>query len=176
VLASLYPAFMEAASEKLRRGRPPMMTPYQLARLRKAHPGRTTRQLQERVYAMLAADGLAGDPAYAWLLEPVPRVGLLAELGRFEDAATARSAASMLCRDRPSVKAGVAWLRRLRLGGDATVDGLAAALAAAADCYTARHGRLPSADEQRAVDRVGRALARTHPDLAAELGIEGPNG
>jgi hypothetical protein len=125
---------------------------------------------------MMAADGLAGDPAYAWLLEPAPRVGLLAELGRFKDAAAARSAALVLCQDRPSVKAGVAWLRRLRLGGDATVDGLAAALAAAADRYTARHGRLPYADEQRAVDQVGRALSRTHLDLAAELGIDGPNG
>jgi len=68
--------------------------------------------------------------------------------------------------------------RRLRLGGDATatVDGLAAALTAAADRYTARHGRLPYADEQRAVDRVGRALARARPDLAAELGIDDPNG
>jgi hypothetical protein len=53
---------------------------------------------------------------------------------------------------------------------------LAAALAAAADRYTARHGRLPYADEQRAVDQVGRALARAHPDPAAELGIDGPNG
>jgi hypothetical protein len=56
------------------------------------------------------------------------------------------------------------------------VDGLAAALTAAADRYTARHGRLPYADEQRAVDRVGRALARARPDLAAELGIDDPNG
>jgi hypothetical protein len=146
-----------------------MLTPYQLAQLRKAYPDRTTRQLHERGYAMLAAADLAGDPAYVWLLEPAPRVGLLAELGRLqlEDAAAARSAALVLCQDRPSVKAGAAWLRRLRLGGDAiaTVDGLAAALAAAADRYTARHGRLPYADEQRAVDQVGRALTRTHPDL-----------
>ena len=154
-----------------------MLTPHQLAWLRKAHPGRTTRQLYERGYAMLAADGLAGDPAYAWLLEPAPRVGLLAELGRFEDADAARAAALVLCQDRPSVKVGAARLRRLRLGGGgATVDGLAAALAAAADRYTARHERLPYADEQRAVDQVGRALARTHPDLAAELGIDGPTG
>jgi hypothetical protein len=137
-----------------------MMTAYQLDRLREDHPGRTTRQLHERVYAMLAADGLAGDPAYAWLLEPVPRVGLLAELGRFEDADAARAAALELCQDRPSVKAGAARLRRLRLGGDATVEGLAAALAAAADRYTARHGRLPSADARRAVDRVGELLTR----------------
>jgi hypothetical protein len=157
-----------------------MLTAEQLAWLREVHPGRTTRQLHERGYAMLAAAELAGDPACAWLLEPAHRVGLLAELGRLglEDAAAAKSAALVLCQDRPSVKAGAAWLRRLRLGGDATatVDGLAAALAAAADRYTARHGRLPYAGEQRAVDRVGRALARTHPDLAAELGIDGPNG
>jgi hypothetical protein len=141
----------------------------QLAYLRKAHPGRTTRQLHERGYAMMAADGLAEDPGYAWLLEPVPRVGLLAELGRFEDAAAARAAALELCQDRPSVKAGAARLRRLRLGGNATVDGLAAALAAAADRYTARHGRLPYADEQRAIDRVGELLALAPPELAGAV-------
>jgi hypothetical protein len=89
-----------------------MLQANQLVRLREAYPGRTTRQLQERVYAMFAVDGLAGDPAYAWLLEPAPRVGLLAELGRFEDAAVARSAALVLCQDRPSVKAGAASRRR----------------------------------------------------------------
>jgi hypothetical protein len=154
-----------------------MLRAEQLAWLREAHPGRTTRQLHERGYAMLAAADLAGDPAYAWLLEPAPQVGLLAELGRLqlEDGSAARAAALELCQDRPSVKAGAARLRRLRLGDNATVDGLAAALTEAADRYTARHGRLPYADEQRAVDRVGRALARTRPDLAAEPGIAGPD-
>jgi hypothetical protein len=167
---------MEAASEKPRRGRPPILTPGQLAWLRKAHPGRTTRQLHEQAYAKVAAIELAGDPAYVWLLEPAPRVGLLAELGRFEDADAARAAALELCQDRPSVKAGAARLRRLRLGGSATVDGLAAALTAAADRYTARHGRLPYADAQWAVDRVSELLTRTRPDLEAELGIDDPNG
>lgn len=155
-----------------------MLTAEQLAWLREAHPGRTTRQLHERGYAMLAAAALAGDPACAWLLEPAPRVGLLAELGRLglEDAAAARAAAWALCQDRPSVKAGAARLRRLRLGGDGSEDGLTLALAQAADRYIARHGRLPHADEQRAVDRVGRALARTRPDLAAEIGLDDPSG
>ena len=69
-----------------------MLTPGQLAWLRKTHPGRTTRQLYEQAYAKVAAVELAGDPAYAWLLEPAPRIGLLAELGRFEDADAARAA------------------------------------------------------------------------------------
>jgi hypothetical protein len=37
-----------------------MLTAEQLAWLREVHPGRTTRQLHERGYAMLAALGIDG--------------------------------------------------------------------------------------------------------------------
>jgi hypothetical protein len=153
---------MEAASEKPRRGRPPSIPPDFLAGLRKELPYLTTRQLHEHVYAFLALRQLEGESAFAWLLEPQPRVSLLAELGRLgvEDADVAREAAAVLCEKKLSTTRSRALVRRLRLGQDATADGFARALADAADAYMRRHGRPSREAVLLALGRLYDALVK----------------
>lgn len=72
--------------------------------LRKAFPGLTDRQLQNRFYALKAIKLLseATDQRYAPLLDEDTRsVSVLAELGRIGDPRTFVAAANWLLRARP---------------------------------------------------------------------------
>jgi hypothetical protein len=143
----------EAASEnppKTKRGRPPVLDPQQVARLRGFFPDiRTVRGLQGRANALRAMNVLDHAPAFNWLCSTKEAVSagqgklrftILSELGRVEDD-DLKALARQLCQERPRSKDAVAMIRRWRTGKAPTggaID-LAFHLTRCADEYAARH-------------------------------------
>jgi hypothetical protein len=114
-----------AAPAHPRPGRPRLI-PADLAEAVASTSGRKSRRSQQDWWYFMVAvstltregeDGVRRpDPAFAWLLdERHTRFGLLAELGRVRGHHLIRKLAEVLCRDRPTTKEGIAWLRGLRL-------------------------------------------------------------
>jgi hypothetical protein len=115
----------EAASEKRKRGRPAVFDEEYLRIHRSAFPGLSRRGMLNACYRTRAINLLEDHPEFAWLVDPEAmkrgepgawQPDILAELGRIEDDELLAFQALVLCKEKPSVKAAVAQLRRSRLG------------------------------------------------------------
>lgn len=138
--------------------------------------GVTNRWYQHRAFEVLfMPDGGSLDPErqerFRWLLDPekeragVPRAvrtTLLQELGRFADDGVMLEAADVLCETKPKTKAGVAWLRRVRLGTPPRGDALQLAneLITALNGYRARYPETTREDMLAALAMVGEQVSR----------------
>lgn len=91
------------------------------------------------------------------------RFTMLAELGRFRDDEVIRAMAAKLCKEKPTTKDAIAYLRRVRLGkGRAhSVADLGKVIAKAIDSYV--HQReVEAADILEALTLVYRVISRRH--------------
>ena len=159
------PTISEAASEKPRRGRPPVMSAHEDRVLMQTGLEDTTRRTRvNHCYAYDAQRVLTGDQRdFTWLCSPNRyRLSLMSELGRLRDPAMILAAADRLCQWQPTTKAGVAWLRRLRTGkgpeGDAV--GLANALIAAFNGYIRQHPGTDAGTVMDAIDHLRAAATQ----------------
>lgn len=122
----------EAASEKPKRGRPPVMSgdlekAYRTILAPEKLKHASKRYVHDYYFAMKASNVLVefspGFKGFEWLIcdgnDEYPqafRVSLLAELGRLQDAETIIEAAKVLCRDKPAVKDAIRRVRAFRTG------------------------------------------------------------
>jgi hypothetical protein len=101
--------------------------------------GQTRVARQGYALATRAIRALAGDPRFAYLLAPVPRIVTLAELGRL-DPALITIAALEICERQLSSKAALAFIRSARgVHRRARPRTLADAIRRAVRCHCERH-------------------------------------
>jgi hypothetical protein len=146
----------EKFSEKPRRGRPPVLTPYVEEGCRRAagmYQHSTRRANLNEYYKYKAIGALwshnpeghdAGKIAFAWLGDPDTDKGvkstILAELGRLVDEDLIRRTARILCDEKPRTREAVLRLRRMRIAPKSgSVSGLRDELIAHLDDYWVRH-------------------------------------
>lgn len=132
--------------------------------------GKTHRAAAERWYGCEAwgilrpdADDKEREARFGWLCNnDKPRWTLLAELGRIGDPATVEEVAEVLCEWRPTTKAGVAYIRRVRLGKPARgeVLDLTNELITAVNGFMARFPETTSMDVLDALEGVGDVVRR----------------
>jgi hypothetical protein len=117
----------EAASEKRKRGRPPIWGKQVERRFEGLFPDvKTRRGTQNVIYRQIAVDVLTKDPRFAWLCDKEKMMkgdphawkpSILAELGRISDSEELKAVALRICELKPeTVKAAVAMIRRARTG------------------------------------------------------------
>lgn len=114
----------EAASKK-KRGRPRLIHPkLEFWATMLWGDARSHQHVLNGEYYMRALDALKekenGDlpKKYRWLVEPRPKITLLAELGRITDEEWLRGWARGVCRSKPKVKDAIAVIRNWRLHPD----------------------------------------------------------
>jgi hypothetical protein len=117
--------FTEAASEKPRRGRPPLVDPklrgplLQLGGIQHLSSRQQRTWLRaSRAIARLGVSRKAAVPKrFAWLTGDggkAFRLGILSELSHVTDDKLMRKLAAIICRDRPSTQEASAFVRRFR--------------------------------------------------------------
>jgi len=146
----------EAASEKRKRGRPPVFDPGYRAAIGslfnevKTHRGKTDCLYRQRAFNLLEKDG-----RFAWVADGAKaRAGspdawkpsILVELGRIPNDEDLKAVALRICELNPKTKEAVAMIRRFRLGREPEGNYLKlfAALESALNAYLSAHPSTPA--------------------------------
>jgi hypothetical protein len=169
----------EAASEKRKRGRPPVILPGLSEQVVSmfAPDVKTRRAKLDAYYRIHALAVLKDVPEATWLCDMEAmkagkskswKPAILTELGRIEDVEALRHMAKLVCDAKPSTKEAVAWLRRWRTGKSAPTSekDLFRTLARTFDDYKRTH---PDLDERTAVDAINSLYCAVQ-DLYEEPG------
>jgi hypothetical protein len=160
----------EAASEKRRRGRPPVFDPGYRAAIGslfnevKTHRGKTDCLYRQRAFNLLEKDG-----RFAWVADGAKarsgspdawKPSILVELGRIPNDEDLKVIALRICELKPKTKEAVSMIRRFRLGREPKPDYLKLwrHLAAAVDAYRGRHPSTPKDDLIRALRDVADCI------------------
>jgi hypothetical protein len=168
----------EAASQKPRRGRPPLLTPETVAVWNSLDPGMTNRTWHNWHYKFRAQGLLDGDPECLWLIDMANakagkrgcyRHTLLAELGRIPNDADLIEVARSVCTMKPTTKQGVAMIRGWRLGREpGDWRGLLLAIAHTHDEYRALHPRVTWQDARDALAAFARIIDECEAETNGE--------
>lgn len=181
-------------SSKKRRGRPPLLSADQLAFVTAmvGRDGLSTRAQQDTHYTTLAIGFLGtGTPeqveSWTWLLDmqayeagekserQAMKRSLLAALGRYDDVGAMFAMASFLCRVRPTVRRGIAMIRKDRLGRGAraprATSTLRVRLQRVLADYRLTHPDVPHGEVARVLQDLWQD-ARERERVAAETAIQ----
>ena len=146
----------EAASEKVKRGRPPVFGPTSRAFIGDLFPDvKTYRGQSDLLYRQRAFNLLSKDGRFAWIADGVKaeagspgawRPSILVELGRIPKSETMKAVAMRVCELKPKTKDAVAMIRRFRLGREPKGDylQLLTQLEAALNTYLTAHPSAPT--------------------------------
>jgi hypothetical protein len=146
-LQEMFDSISENVSEKKRgRGRPAKFA-HECYEPLEQFSAQTQRGKQNFIYASLAVGFLTqNEERFAYLLKPVFRATILAELGRINNPNVMASAADEICRARLKTFKAVALCRRMRGASKPSPAGLAAEIRRAIQKYRDRHPNVSEAD------------------------------
>ena len=146
----------EAASEKRKRGRPPVFDPAYRAAIGnlfnevKTHRGKTDCLYRQRAFNLLSKDA-----RFAWVADGAKarsgspdawKPSILVELGRIPNDEDLKAVALRICELKPKTKDAVSMIRRARLGREKEGNYLKlfAQLEAALNVYLSGHPSTPA--------------------------------
>jgi hypothetical protein len=114
----------ETVSKKPARGRPRKFSLESVRHWKSAFPEiNTERGLQDLIYVARAQKLLRNNPAYKWIVDPIPatlgqrkafKKTILSALGRIDDDDGLREAAKAICEVKPTTKRAVMMIRHWR--------------------------------------------------------------
>jgi len=160
----------EAASQKRKRGRPPVFDPGYRAAMKTIFPDiKTHRGMTDSLYRGRAINLLTKDGRFAWVADGARmkagapgawKPSILVELGRIPNDEDLKAVALRICELKPKTKEAVAMIRRFRLGREAEGGYLKLFqhLAAAVDAYREGHPSTPKDDLIRALRDVADCI------------------
>lgn len=146
----------EAASEKRKRGRPPIMNKDAAALVDwvAGNDVKTRRHKLNVYYRQRAVKVLVNDPRFTWVADEEKmtagaagawKTGILSELGRIGNVEDMKAFAQVICELKPKTKEAILMIRRARLGRENKPDysKLVNSLVRALDDYQAAHPDMP---------------------------------
>jgi len=146
----------EAASQKRKRGRPPVFNPGYRAAMKTIFPDiKTHRGMTDSLYRGRAINLLTKDGRFAWVADGARmkagapgawKPSILVELGRIPNDENLKAVALRICELKPKTKDAVSMIRRARLGREAEGNYLKlfAHLEAALNVYLSGHPSTPA--------------------------------